>query len=359
VHDGPVVMPALQGKVLLTGASGFIGGRLRSALLDAGCEVVSLRRPGSPASDAGRSVEADYARVADLERLIEKERPAYVLHAAGVTKGTSYGDFREGNVMPTRNLLAAVRRQHPGLERFVLLSSLASYGPSATSAPQREGNPPRPIEHYGQSKLEAERILEKESGGVPWTIVRPCAVYGPGDIDHFTLFQSAALGVNLFYGNREHLVSWIYVDDCVRGVVDAARHDSTAGKGYFLTHDPPSTWDEFQSEVVRAVGKPARTLDLSEPAVWVAALAGEVASRIDAKPRLLNLQKARLGTQAALTCSGDAARRDFGFNAEVGLREGIGETHQWYADHDWYQSLAPRDLLSRRSLRRLVGRFRS
>jgi nucleoside-diphosphate-sugar epimerase len=351
-------MPTLEGRVLLTGASGFIGGRLRSALVEGRCDVVSVRRRGSPPAAAGRSVEADYAKVADLQRIIANEQPDYILHAAGVTKGTTYGDFRDGNVMPTRNLLAAARREHPGLERFVLVSSLAAYGPSATSAPQRESNPPRPIEHYGESKLEAERLLEDESDGVRWTIVRPCAVYGPGDVDHFALFQSATLGVNLFYGNRDHHVSWIYVDDCVRGILEAARSDRTVGEGYFLTHDPPSTWDDFQSEVVRAVGKPVRTLDLPEQAAWVAALAGEVASRIDDKPRLLNLQKARLGAQQAITCSGDAARKDFGFNANVGLSDGIPLTHAWYRDNDWYQSLAPRDLLSGRSLRRLVGRFR-
>lgn len=351
-------MPTPDGKVLLTGASGFIGGRLRSALLDGRCDVVSVRRPGSPPAAAGRSVEANYAKLADLQRIIADEQPDYVLHAAGVTAGTTYRDFRDGNVMPTRNLLAAIRREHPSLERFVLVSSLAAYGPSATSAPQRESNPPKPIEHYGESKLEAERLLEDESQGVRWTIVRPGAVYGPGDFDHFTLFQSAAFGVSLFYGNRGHYVSWIYVDDCVRGILEAACSGRTVEKGYFLTHDPPATWNEFQSEVVRAVGKPARTVDLPEQALWVAALAGEVASRIDGKPRLLNFQKARLGAQRAVTCSGDAARKDFGFNAETALSDGIPATHAWYRDNEWYQSLAPRDLLSGRSLRRLVGRFR-
>ena len=68
---------------------------------------------------------------------------------------------------------------------------------------------------------------------------RPPGVYGPGDVDHFTLFQSAMLGWNLFYGNREHYMSCIYVGDCVRGILEAARHEQSAGKGYFLTSDVP------------------------------------------------------------------------------------------------------------------------
>lgn len=353
-----MAMPTLDGKVLITGASGFIGGRLRDALLATGSDVVAIRRPGSPPSKAGRSVQADYARVADLERVVGAEKPDYVLHVAGVTKGSSYEDFRRGNVMPTRNLLAALRREHPETRRFVLVSSNTSYGPSATSAPQREDNPPRPIEHYGRSKLEAERVVEQESAEVPWSIVRPCAVYGPGDVDHFTLFQGAMLGVNLFYGNRDRCMSWIYVDDCVRGILEAARHEQSVGKGYFLTSDVQLTWDQFQSEIAKAVGRPVRDLDLPEQLLWVTAVAGEVATMIDKKPRLFNLQKARLGSQQAWTCSGDAARRDFGFTAEVELAEGIRRTHEWYAANDWYQSLDPKQLLSVRSLRSLARRLR-
>lgn len=350
--------PRLDGKVLITGASGFIGGQLRSTLVSAGADVVALRRPGSPSAQGDRSVEAQYSDVAALERIISTERPDYILHVAGVTKGSSYSDFQAGNVMPTRNLIQAVRKEHPGAKRFVLVSSLAAYGPSASTVPQRESNPPRPIEHYGQSKLEAEHVVQDESGSVPWTIVRPCAVYGPGDADHFALFQSAVLGVALFYGNRDHRMSWIYVDDCVQGILDAAGHPNTEGKGYFLSNEQILTWGDFQTTVAKEIGKPVRELDLPEQLLWVGAFTGEIASRIDKKPRLLNLQKARLGVQQAWTCSGDAARKDFGFQATIDLAEGVRRTHRWYQENDWYQSLDPRELLSVRSLRRLVGHLR-
>ena len=331
-----MTMPKLDGKVLITGASGFIGSRLRDQLLASGSDVVAIRRPGSPPSRAGRSAEADYARVADLERIIGEEKPDYVLHVAGATKGSSYEDFRLGNVMPTRNLLTALRGEHPDTKRFVLVSSATSYGPSASSAPHREENPPRPIEHYGQSKLEAERVVEEESAGVPWTILRPSGVYGPGDVDYFNLFKSAMHGWNVFFGNRNRCMSMIYVDDCVRGILEAAQHEQSAGKGYFLTNEDQVTWEQFQSEVLRVVDRKVRTLDLPEQLVTLAAIGGELASRIDKKPRLFNLQKAKMGAQQAWTCVGDAARRDFGFAAEVSLAEGIRLTHEWYLANDWY-----------------------
>jgi nucleoside-diphosphate-sugar epimerase len=331
-----MAMPTLDGKILITGASGFIGSRLRDELLASGSDVVAIRRPGSPAATRGRSVEADYAQVPALERIIGEERPDYVLHVAGVTKGNSYEDFRLGNVMPTRNLLTAVCREHPDTKRFVLVSSLTSYGPSATSAPHREENPPRPIEYYGQSKLEAERVVEEESANVPWTIVRPSGVYGPGDVEYFNLFKSAMRGWNVFFGNRNRCMSLIYVDDCVRGTLMAAQHENSVGKGYFLTNDEQVTWEQFQSEVLQVVDRRVRTVDLPEQLVSIAALGGELASRIDRKPRLLNLQKAKMGAQQAWTCVGDAARTDFGFSADVDLVEGIRRTQDWYLANDWY-----------------------
>lgn len=349
---------ALEGKTLITGASGFIGSRLRDLLLESGCDVVSLRRSGSPTPEGARSVEVDYSQIGELERIVAAEKPDYVLHVAGVTKGRSYEDFRRGNVMPARNLLAAVRREHPMTRRFVLVSSLAAYGPSATLAPHREDDPPRPIEYYGESKLEAERIVQEEAAGVRWTIVRPPGVYGPGDVDYFNLFQSAVLGWNLHFGNRDHVMSMVYVDDCVRGIVEAAKHEETIRKGYFLTGDEKVTWEELQSEIVRAVGKQVRTVDLPRHLMTLAAIGGEIVTHIDGQPRLLNMQKARMAAQLAWTCSADAARRDFGFEAEVSLTEGVRRTHQWYVENDWYLSLDPKQLASPRSLRRLIRRFR-
>jgi nucleoside-diphosphate-sugar epimerase len=142
------------------------------------------------------------------------------------------------------------------------------------------------------------------------------------------------------------------VDDCVRGIVEAARDERSVGKGYFLTSDVQLTWGQFQSEIVSAVGRPVRDLNLPEQLMWVSAFAGEMATRVDKKPRLFNLQKAKMGAQQAWTCVGDAARRDFGFTAETDLAEGVRLTHEWYEANGWYKSP------SLRSLARRLGRSR-
>ena len=328
----------LTGKILITGTSGFIGSRVRDTLLEAGADVVSIRRAGSPEPSAGRSIVADYADVESLRAIMSEEQPSYVLHIAGVTKGRVYEDFCRGNVMPTRNLLKAVRDEGISLQRFVHVSSLTSYGPSVPDAPLRESDPPCPIEFYGKSKLEAERVLTEEFAGMPWTMIRPAGVYGPADVDYFNLFKSAIRGWNVYFGNRQRWMSVIYVDDCVRAILQSAVHQSAQGKGYFIANEEPVTWQQFQSLVVEVVPRKVRTIDLPSSLVSLGAWTGEFATWIDHKPRLLNRQKVKMGAQQAWTCRVDEAKNDFGFVAQTDLREGIQATHDWYAEHDWYSS---------------------
>jgi len=326
---------SIQGTVLITGASGFIGGRLRDALLDAGADVVALRRAGSPESRRGRSAVVDYEDRDGLRRLVEKERPALVFHVAGATKGVTYGDFQRANVMPTQNLVDALRDAFPEVRRFVHVSSLASYGPSRRDAPLREDGPRRPIEFYGKSKLEAELAVEAVGSAFPWTILRPAGVYGPGDADYFELFKTVERGLNVFFGNRDRWFSAVYVDDLVRVALDAAASDATRGKGYFVCDGAPLTWGDFQDHIVRASGRRVVTLNLPELIVDLAAFAGELVTRIDGKPRLFNRQKALMGAQEAWTCQSDALRADTGYTPTVGVAEGVARTLAWYRAERW------------------------
>ena len=324
----------LSGTALITGASGFIGRRLRDALLERGVDVVAVRRASSPEPSAGRSVVADYADLEGLKAIVAEQKPDYVFHVAGATKGRSYGDFTRANVMPTSNLITALEEKNPGVCRFVLVSSLASYGPSQVERPHCEDDPREPIEFYGKSKLEAEQAVEA-SERIPWTIVRPGGVYGPGDVDYFNLFKSVAKGVNVYFGNRSRLFSAIYVDDCVRAILDAAGSEAAARRGYFLCDGHPISWQQFQELIIETSERKVRTIDLPEFLVTLAALGGELASAVDGRPRLFNLQKAKMGAQRAWTCSHEAAHRDFGYAPEVAADEGVKRTADWYRQEGW------------------------
>lgn len=328
-------LPPLDGPALITGASGFIGSRLRDALLAAGADVVSLRRAGSPPATRGRSVEASYADVASLERAVEEAAPAYVFHVAGVTKGVRYEDFRRGNVMPTENLLLAVRKAAPDVRRVLHVSSGAAYGPTAADRPLCEDDPRRPLEYYGQSKLEAERVVEAWDT-LPWTIASPVAVYGPGDVDVFELFRLGRRGLKLFYGNRDQVVSTIYVDDLIRGLVLAATKEAAIGRSYFLAEETATTWGAFQNAIARLRSFPSLTLDLGAGAADLAGTLGELATRFDGKARVLNRQKAQLNRAEAWLFDGARARAELGFEARVSRAEGIPRTDAWYRAAGWY-----------------------
>lgn len=325
----------ITGKVVITGASGFIGGRLRDALLAAGADVISLVRKSSPPAKKGRSAAVDYNDVAGLKALFEQERPDYVFHVAGATKGVTYEDFYLGNVMPTKNLVDALLAAHPKLSRFVHVSSLAAYGPSNDGEPKRESDPRTPVEFYGKSKHEAELVVESVGPRMPWTIIRPSAVYGPGDVDVFALFRAANMRVNLFYGNRHKRVSAVYVDDLLNAIVNAAQAETTIGRGYFICDGTVYTWGEIQDHIMRAVGKKAITLSLPGFVVPMAGQVGEWLTAIDKKPRILNRQKAILDAQSAWLCTHEAAKADFGYAPTVPMAEGTKRTYEWYVQNGW------------------------
>lgn len=328
---------ALTGPVLVTGASGFIGRRLVGTL--DGVEVVTLRRRASPTT-ATTSYEVDYADVDGLTEVLAAVRPKYILHAAGVTKGVTYRDFQRGNVMPTKNLLQALVGAQWVPERFVLVSSLAAYGPSTPEQPKIESDPRAPIEHYGQSKAEAEAVVE-ECRDVPWTIVRPSGVYGPGDVDFFQYFTMAAKGWSVFFGNRQRWWSGVYVDDLVDATLTAAMSSATVGRGYFIDDGQPYTWEHFQRTVGAQAGRKVREIDIPEVVVGPVALIGEWLTAVDRRPRVLNRQKAKMGAQAAWTCRSDAARTDFGFEPKVDLAEGVGRAFDWYRQNGWIPAARP------------------
>ena len=336
---GVVTTPKLQGKALLTGASGFIGGRLRDSLLAQGVDVLAIRRRGSPEAKKGRSVALEYDDREGLSRLMRNEKPDYVFHVAGATKGVTLDDFRRANVMPTENLVAALKSDHPGVKRFVFMSSLTSYGPSSALRPLVETETRRPIEFYGESKLEAEQAVEAAGSSIPWTILRPGGVYGPGDADYFNLFLQVARGLNVFFGNRKRWFSAVYADDLVDASILAADHPGAVGEGFFVSDGEPVTWECFQSTIVTAfqeTGKrKAWDLDLPEAFVSIAAAGGELATRFDHKPRLFNKQKAKMGAQEAWTCEVGKIKERLGFEAAVKVDEGVRRSLDWYRGEKW------------------------
>lgn len=208
-------------RVLITGATGFIGSHLAEIFHSNGHKVRCLIRrtsdlhwirhlPNEYAYGDLFDRDALEAAVADVD---------HVYHLAGITKARTKEEYYRGNHLATKNLLATVLEHRPGLGRFVHVSSQAAVGPSSPGSPIDEATPFHPITTYGRSKMEAEKECLRLADRLPITIVRPPAVYGPRDKDVFEFFNTMSKGLQPMVGFGEKVVSLIHVRDLVDGIV--------------------------------------------------------------------------------------------------------------------------------------------
>ena len=185
-------------RILLTGASGFLGSHIAEQLDQQGAEVRALVRPTSDTRflDGLEHVTLVTGAMSDKDSLLAAtEGVDGIIHAAGLVKAKEPADFYATNEQGTANLLDAAKRNAPDIARFVLGSSLTVMGPSQDGRPVSAGASPNPVTHYGRSKLAAERAARAEAHSLPITIIRPPMIYGPRDREILPFFKSVQLGV--------------------------------------------------------------------------------------------------------------------------------------------------------------------
>lgn len=305
---GPSGQPR-PAPVLLTGATGFIGRRLQRVLLDATVPVRALVRPGSPnrqhADDRSEPVEASIDDTAALARVACGCRA--VVYCAGTTRGRSLADFLPANVDGVRRLLAAMQ----GLEAvppFLLISSLAASRPG--------------ISDYARSKHLAERTLHDRAPG-PWTILRPPAVYGPGDREMRPVLRMLRSGWVLRAGPAGQRVSLLYADDLAAAVLAWLRTwPSTAGGTYAIDDGHPGGYD--WPGMVRAAGRSrARLLGIPPRLLATLGRANLVLSRVFGYAPMLTPGKVRELTQPDWLCDNSAFTAATGWRPQTSLAEGL------------------------------------
>jgi nucleoside-diphosphate-sugar epimerase len=181
-----------------------------------------------------------------------------LFHVAGVTRRRTADEFRAGNVAPTRALLdaCAAARRPPG--RVVLVSSQAAAGPAASrERPRTDDDPPAPVGAYGASKREAELAVATHAAGLPWAIVRPCAVYGPRDPDFALVMRHAARGVALYPHARDAWLSLVHVGDLARALVRAGSAPAAIGRTLLVAGDEAVAWPAVYAAFAQAAGHAA------------------------------------------------------------------------------------------------------
>jgi len=322
-------------RVFVTGATGFVGGHLVRALTARGDSVVALARRRTThealrqlgCAPVDGSLEDAMALSAALRGV------NVVYHVAGVVGAPTDAEYFAVNEHGTRRLVEAVRAAAPPLSRFVYVSSAAALGPSQRGTPLLEDAPPHPLTPYGRSKLAGE-VVVRESG-LPWSIVRPPAVYGPGDRAFLRLFKIVKLGIAPVFGTSAQELSLVYVADLARAIVLAGTEPAGANQLFHAGHSEVATSGSVARAAGAAIGRKPVVFPLpgfiARPIVtamgWGAALTGTKS--------IMNANKMDEFMAPGWLIDVTKAERLLGWKAAMPMTEGMRLTADWYRAQGW------------------------
>jgi nucleoside-diphosphate-sugar epimerase len=257
-----------------------------------------------------------------------------VVHVAGIVKARRPSEFFEVNTQGTKNLLDAAAGR--GVGRFVYVSSLAAVGPSLDGTPVPDDVEPRPVTHYGRSKLEAERAVLAAKDRIHVTVVRPPLIYGPRDRETLAFFTSVRNGVLPMTGDGTNTLSVVYVADCAGAIVRALTVQGASGRTYFVDDGSVYVWREALAHIESALGRRAFVrFGMPMGVVKVAAAATQLWGKVTNTAQMLTLDKVNELTQPHWVCSGAGARRDLGWEPRVNWAQGVQEAVKWYRAEGW------------------------
>jgi UDP-glucose 4-epimerase len=328
----------IKERVLITGASGFVGYHLVEQALKDNLEVFAAVRETSK-TDHLKAFNIQYTNpnLSSVDALItelEEKQYTYIIHAAGVTAAKTQNDYNRVNAEYTYNLALAAIKANIKLKKFVFLSSLAALGP----LPQIEGiitddALPKPVTAYGRSKLLAEEKLATLPQ-LPLITLRPTAVYGPRDTGIFIILKQFSKGFEPYIGNIEQHLSFIYVADLAKIAVSAL-HSGISNKTYNLSDGKIYNRYALADFTKRLLNR--KTFKIHLPVILIKALAGlleKVYARSSNTPAL-NIEKLAELNAINWTCDIENITRDLNYLPAYDLQKGLAETFAWYKQNNW------------------------
>lgn len=321
---------------LVTGATGFLGRHVASALAQAGWEVRALARRRGSAAELGfanlpvQIVSGDLAGDGNLE--VAARGCEAIVHLAGLVNARSLAAYRAVNASGTDRLVRAGARCAPEA-LFVQISSQAAAGPSREGRPVREDDAPRPVSWYGQSKLEGEEAVRRRWPGA-WIVLRPGPIYGPGDrglLFYFRLAQSGWMPVPA--GSSRIQIA--HASSIALAIARAASRRDLSGRAGFLCDPEPLTVAGLAGAIASLRQPPARLLPLPDLLVRLTGLGETVRGALTGRTRAFNTDKARELLAGDWLCDGGPMRRDLDLPPAVPLEQGLRETREWYLREGW------------------------
>jgi nucleoside-diphosphate-sugar epimerase len=315
-------------RILITGASGFIGSFLVEEALNkdfrvwAGIRSTSSREYLRDERIAFIDLHfSDKARLKKqlLQHASRYGRWDYIIHNAGVTKCLNPADFEKINYLFTRHLVEVLREIGMIPEKFILMSSLSASLPDTA---------------YGRSKQQAEQFLEMQTG-FPYVILRATGVYGPRDKDYLLLLKTIKNGLDVAAGFKMQKLTFIYVKDLAK-VAFLALQSPLSGKTYSVADGDVYSDRKYTRIIKEIVGK-KRVIRVRIPLfiLKIVSVIAESFSQLKGKPLTLNRDKYKIMKQRDWTCDTSPLENDLGFRAAYKLPQGLQESVDWYRSNGW------------------------
>ncbi|WP_233222305.1 NAD-dependent epimerase/dehydratase family protein [Allosphingosinicella deserti] len=295
----------------VTGGTGFVGSHLLRLAIDEGYDVRALTRAWKPPEDEIAWVEGALDRPDSLEKLCAGADA--VIHVAGAING-SEAEFDAINVGGTASMIDAARRT--GVRRFIHVSSLSAREPDLSA--------------YGRSKLKSERVVS--ASGLDWTIIRPPAIYGPGDRETFELFRMARFGlIGLPPGGH---FSVIHVEDLCRLLLAVLDDPDSRSALYEPDDGRDGGWEHrhFARTLGRIYGKRALAVAMPRPILHLASAADRLVRRKKAK---LTRDRVRYFCHPDWVVAADRRPSETLWAPKVHTPTGLKETADWYRAQGW------------------------
>lgn len=334
-----------QKKILITGASGFIGSTVVDKALELGYETWAGIRASSSREylqdERVRFIDLNYGDKEKLKAQLRKiademGRFDYIVHCAGVTKTVRKSDFERINFHHVKNFADALIETDTVPELFVFMSTLGAIGvgDEKNYTPLACDCQPNPNTAYGKSKLKAENYLQSLTD-FPYVFLRPTGVYGPRDKDYLILMRAVKNGLSVGAGFRKQILTFIYIDDLVK-IIFACIEKNIHRRAYNVADGDVYTDAEFNTIVQQALQK-KRVLRLKIPLglVKVAAFVNEKIFGFLGKPTTFNSDKFKIMKQRNWACDTSPLNHDLDFTPDFRLKEGVERTIEWHRERGW------------------------
>jgi nucleoside-diphosphate-sugar epimerase len=321
--------------ILITGASGFIGSFLTDEAIERGYTVfAAVRRSTDTSALRKKDVHIVEINFHDEESVCHQlsSLPAmdFVIHNAGLTRARNSDDYYEVNYGNTRRLIEGLKASTGLPQKFIYISSVAAQGPFNGNA-EVHGDAfsnSMPLTEYGRSKLAAEQYIEKMPG-LAYVIIRPTAVYGPGDHDFLKVVKFLKKGIDFRVGTKPQKLSFIYVKDLVRVVFDALE-STLVNRLWFISDGGEYNHLDLGKAVSKCLNRKVVHIPVPVKLAMIIGVINETIAGLSKKSPLINREKLTELSAANWSYDIESISNDLGFKAEFDLYSGMKETVEWY-----------------------------